>query len=195
MALRRKQLVFVEEYLRCWNASEAARRAGYSTKNANVVGPRLLANVGISRAIDARMAELKMGADEVLVTVSDIARNSSMEHFLRPQGDDLVLDFSQAQGKLHYLRKVTRTRRTINGVTEETLAIEVHDPMRARELIGRHHRLFATQLEVDWRGEIEQIGLDPDAALSELERQFVDHLRQGAAGAAARGVDAGESEA
>jgi len=70
-----KQQVFVEHYLVCWNSSEAARRAGYNGK-ANVIGPRLLADVSIKAEIEARVAELVMSADEALILLSEQARGS-----------------------------------------------------------------------------------------------------------------------
>jgi len=57
MSLTRKQQVFVQEYLQCWNASEAARRAGYSTKTAGSIGQRLLKEVEIAAAINRLTAE------------------------------------------------------------------------------------------------------------------------------------------
>jgi hypothetical protein len=56
-ALTPKQLRFVDEYLIDLNASAAARRAGYRG-DANTVGPRLLANVGIQSGIQAAQARL-----------------------------------------------------------------------------------------------------------------------------------------
>ena len=63
MALTNKQRVFVEEYLRCWNATEAARRASYA--HPNVAGPRLLVNVSIAAEIEHEVSERSMSADEV----------------------------------------------------------------------------------------------------------------------------------
>ena len=40
------------------NATQAAVRAGYSQRTADVQGPRLLENVGVARAIDERKAKL-----------------------------------------------------------------------------------------------------------------------------------------
>lgn len=54
MALNHKQRTFVAEYLIDLNASAAARRAGYKG-DANTIGPRLLANVGIRTEIEAAM--------------------------------------------------------------------------------------------------------------------------------------------
>ena len=51
LGLKPKQHRFVAEYLVDLNASQAAIRAGYSRKNANVNGPRLLANAGVAAAV------------------------------------------------------------------------------------------------------------------------------------------------
>ena len=46
-----KQAAFVAEYVKDNNATQAAIRAGYSAKTADVQGPRLLGNVGIQQAL------------------------------------------------------------------------------------------------------------------------------------------------
>ena len=67
-----KQEAFVQEYLKDLNSSAAAKRAGYRG-DANTIGPRLLANVGIAAAIAAAKAErserTKIDADWVLRTL------------------------------------------------------------------------------------------------------------------------------
>jgi hypothetical protein len=72
--LSRKHRVFAEEYIKCWNASEAARRAGYNGQ-ANIVGPRLLSDVIIRQYIDQRVEEIAMSANEVWVGLSSQARS------------------------------------------------------------------------------------------------------------------------
>ena len=56
-ALTAKQQRFAEEYLVDLNATDAARRAGYSEKTARSQGQRLLTNVDIARAIQSAQAE------------------------------------------------------------------------------------------------------------------------------------------
>ncbi len=51
MALTPKQKRFVAEYLIDLNATAAAKRAGYSEKNAGKIGPELLGKTRISAAI------------------------------------------------------------------------------------------------------------------------------------------------
>ena len=46
-----RQSLFVEEYLKDLNATQAAIRAGYSAKTAESQGSRLLTNVKIKKAI------------------------------------------------------------------------------------------------------------------------------------------------
>ena len=86
-----KERAFVEYYLTHWNATEAARLAGY--KNPNKLGPRKLVEVGIQQAIQARLSELKMSADEVLTRLSDQARGS-MADFLRVDDETITLTWS-----------------------------------------------------------------------------------------------------
>ena len=49
--LTNKQKRFAEEYLIDNNATQAAIRAGYAAKDADVQGPRLLGYVGVAEAI------------------------------------------------------------------------------------------------------------------------------------------------
>lgn len=57
MALTEKQKIFVKEYLIDLNATQAAIRAGYSAKTADVQGSRMLGNVKVQQAIAEAMAE------------------------------------------------------------------------------------------------------------------------------------------
>lgn len=56
-ALSEQQSRFVDEYLRCLNASAAARLAGYSAKTAQQQGSRLLSNVVIRAELRRRLDE------------------------------------------------------------------------------------------------------------------------------------------
>ena len=65
-----RQQRFIAEYLCSLNATQAAVRAGYSPKNSNVVGPRLLVSVGVQQAIEkaleARAERTEITADLVV---------------------------------------------------------------------------------------------------------------------------------
>lgn len=74
MSLTDKQTAFVNEYLHDFNATQAAIRAGYSQKTAYSIGQENLRKPDISAAIKERVTERAMGADEVLIRLSEQAR-------------------------------------------------------------------------------------------------------------------------
>ena len=67
-----KQKAWVEFYLQSWNASDAARRAGY--KSPAISGYDNLKKPNVVKHIQARMDEISMGADEALMRLSRSAR-------------------------------------------------------------------------------------------------------------------------
>lgn len=79
------QQAFADYYIECGNASEAARKAGYSPKGINGQAARLLANVSISAYIQERMdkqnADRVASADEVLRFYSSVMRGEEKDAF------------------------------------------------------------------------------------------------------------------
>lgn len=76
MSLTNKQRAFVEHYLQTWNATEAARRAGYSERSARISGSRNMTNVDIAAEIRLRLQAAAMSADEVLTRMAEEARGA-----------------------------------------------------------------------------------------------------------------------
>lgn len=139
MSLNNKQQLFVESYLKCWNASEAARQAGYSTKYLNTNASKLLQNTTIKAAIEARLAEKALVADEVLFRLAAIARGNLGEFANVRQLSDLV-DHPLAS----VVKKVkTTARKAANGSVTVVVELELYDALRALELLGKHHQLFS----------------------------------------------------
>ena len=64
-----KQAAFAREYLVDRNATQAAIRAGYSAKTANVAGSRLLADVKVAAEVAKNEAET---AERVSITVDNV---------------------------------------------------------------------------------------------------------------------------
>lgn len=79
--LTTKQQVFIIEYTRDFNATRAALAAGYSEKTAYSIGQQNLKKVEIANAIRARIDELTVGADEMLIGLSQQARASLGDFF------------------------------------------------------------------------------------------------------------------
>ncbi|MBF9252470.1 terminase small subunit [Pontibacter sp. 172403-2] len=76
-----KQQRFVQEYCVDFNRTQAALRAGYSERTAYAIGSENLKKPQIRAAIDERMKELSLTADETLKGISDIARANLNEYF------------------------------------------------------------------------------------------------------------------
>lgn len=163
-----RQKVFVERYTTHWNGARAAREAGYSSKTAKEMAYENLTKPHIRVAIEAKLKEKAMTSDEVLARLAEIGRGT-LDTFL-VVGDDgfAALDFSgDAQDQVHLIKKI-RSKRTRRAGTDEkgkpfpwedeNVEIELHDPQRALELLGKHHKLFNDKLEVEHRLDVE--GLD-----------------------------------
>ena len=105
-----RRQAFIEYYLTCWNGTEAARRAGYSPHTANEQAAQLLANVSIQSAVAARIAELKAGADEVLLRLASHSRGdmgNCVDGFGNPD-----LEKMRASGLTHLIKKIRSTTTT-----------------------------------------------------------------------------------
>ena len=78
-----RQALFVREYLKCLNATEAARNAGYSAKTAMWQGPQLLQKTHIAAAIEeqqrARLERLELDADGLTKLWSTVATADARE--------------------------------------------------------------------------------------------------------------------
>jgi phage terminase small subunit len=74
MALNDKQRRFVDEYLKSYNATQAAVAAGYSEKTAYSIGWENLRKPEIAEAIQKRLEESAMSAKEVLMRLAEQAR-------------------------------------------------------------------------------------------------------------------------
>lgn len=67
-----KQKRFVDEYLKDLNASAAARRAGYSVKTADRIGPELLGKTCVSKLIAEQIQKRQQRTE---ITQDSVLRN------------------------------------------------------------------------------------------------------------------------
>lgn len=90
MKLTEKQRRFVDYYVETGNASEAARRAGYSEKTAGWIGQENLQKPTIKAAIDTRLKDLEdkriAKADEVLQFLTSTLRGEVKEERVVVEG-------------------------------------------------------------------------------------------------------------
>jgi len=143
-----KRKLFVDEYLRDLNATQAAIRAGYSPKTAYSQGGRLLKFVEVSEEIKARLDDKAMRADEVITRLTSMARGD-MGDFIDIESMSYSLNLAKAKelGLTPLIRKVKdRIVMTSNKDGEETethtLEVELYDAQAALALLGKYHGLF-----------------------------------------------------
>lgn len=136
-----KQESFVREYLVDLNASAAYLRAGYKTGNANVCGPRLLANVGIKGAIQSAMDErakrTEITADFVLKNIVEIGQRCMQRY-----------PVMIGKGKDREQLKELVVTEDGEEVLAEVFEFDSQGALRAQELLGKHLKLFTDKTEV-----------------------------------------------
>lgn len=162
MALSNKQRAFIEEYLSCWNATEAYRRAypAASTETARRNGHKLLTNTDIKKEIQQRISELAMTADEVLVRLSEQAR-AEYARYIMADGS-INLSKLVADGKAHLVKSVKETR---HGTQ-----IEFVDAQAALIQLAKHHGLLVGRVEVTGAdgGPLEMDMVERSARISSI---------------------------
>jgi phage terminase small subunit len=170
-ALNKRQRLFIEEYLSCWNATEAARRAGYARPE--WMGWHNMKHPTIRSEIQRRLDKRAMAADEVLARLADHARASFADFLARDSQNHLILldlDKAERLGKLHLIKKLT--------IGEKTTHIELHDPQNALIQLARYHQLLSDRANADWRQEVRLRGGDPDLLFEQLCEQIDQHMAQ-----------------
>lgn len=157
-----RQRLFVEEYLRCGNATEAAIKAGYSKKTAYSIGSENLRKPEIAAIIQQRLSDKTMAANEVLERLTAQARGNLAPFLVNGKWFDL--DSDSAKANIDLIKKAKFKRRVVNDTTvDEEVEIELYDAQSALVWMGKHHKLFTENVAID--GEIAvkaYVGISPD---------------------------------
>ena len=180
MALSIKHQRFVEEYLQNSNATEAYQTVypGVNRTTAASNGWRLLRNARVAEAIQARLNQSAMPADEVLARITDHAR-ADIDDFLDADG---AFDLTKARrGKRTALLKKLKTKtttRTVGEMEVQTVEVEfeLHDAQAALVHLGKYYKLFADRTELTGKdgGPVQtESTVKPD-----LSKLTVDELLQ-----------------
>lgn len=151
--LTTKMAFFCEWYLVTLNGTKAARKAGYAYPI--IDGSRLLASANVRKYLDYRFGERKITPNAILDRLQAIAHADISDY--------LIVDPTYAEEK-DGVFKLTSGGKVLDGVwidlkralkdgntsviksykrVKGETVIELHDPIRALELLGKHYRLFA----------------------------------------------------
>lgn len=150
-----KRARFVEEYLIDLNATQAAIRAGYSKKTAEVQGPRLLGNVrvasGIERLKAQRSAKVGITAERILEELRRLALSDVRGLFDEHGNLRAIADLTDEQAAA--ISSVEVVTKIIPGAKGEPADVEyVHkirswDKPRALELLAKHLGIIRDRME------------------------------------------------
>jgi phage terminase small subunit len=144
VALTDKQKAFINEYFLCgYNATEAARRAGYKGNDVTLasIGWENLRKPQIDALISERMREHTMSANEVLARLSQQARLSVEDFYDFPGGAPIFKpDRAKERGVLHLVKGFK--------ITDKEFEIKFHDAQAALIQLGKYHALFTDKQEV-----------------------------------------------
>lgn len=180
--LTNKQKLFIDYYLQCWNAAEAARRAGYSERSAYSQGWENLRKPEIQSAISARLDEAHMSADEALAILASHARGDIGEFLdISSVGFSLDLEEAQKKGITKLIKKIEQKVITINGKQEDkeiiTTKIELHDPQAAARDVLKIHGRYKENVDVTSGGEPLKPQID-DERFNRAVSSLADALRE-----------------
>ena len=103
MSLTAKQRAFVDHYVQSWNATDAAKRAGYSERTAHVIGHENLRKPKIQTEIDKAVQSRVITRNEALARLADQVRGDLGDYI----DDSGKVDIQKAkrEGKTHLIRK------------------------------------------------------------------------------------------
>ncbi|EOW8179553.1 terminase small subunit [Listeria monocytogenes] len=126
MKLTEKQKRFADEYIKCGNATEAARLAGYSSKTANRIGTENLSKPVIkdyiANALEKLEADRVMDYTEAMQLLTEIARGEMTEKVVVTYGDnyDIIDKEPEISQRINALKEIVK-RNAASGRDREAL--------------------------------------------------------------------------
>jgi phage terminase small subunit len=156
--MRYKWQAFLNSYLVHFNATRAAKDAGYSEKTARAIGCKLLTNADIKAAILERMAS----KDEVIAGLTDISRGNladlmevstmgfTIQLMTKDENGDMVVN-----PKTKLIKKIKQKVTTYLAKREDDedrevveTEIELYSAHDAYRDLGKVHGIFIDKTEV-----------------------------------------------
>lgn len=178
-----KQKIFVLEYMKDFNATRAAKAAGYSVKTARQMGQKNLTKPIIQEALLRekngllqRTERLRMEIAEIRSENENSARLDMADYIkVAESGEIQVIPFDQLpEGASKYIKKI-KEHRTIKKDTEsegETIIsrieFELHDKMKALDNLAQFEGMFKNNVNHTGNIIIEQIRKEIDGKTAGL---------------------------
>ena len=155
-ALPPQQASFAREYLVDLNGKQAAIRAGYSPKTAEMQASRLLRSVKVKRVVDAalkkRAAKTEITQEKVLKELTVLA-HSNVDDYQMDEGGRLVPAEGKPPAVMRAVSSVKYRSRTIGAGKAAQVVREVEfrlwDKPGTLKLEGRHVGLFPNEVKLE----------------------------------------------
>lgn len=164
VALTPQQEIFCLEYLKDFNATKAAKRAGYSEKTARQMGSENLSKPYIRKRLrDSLDAVLGDKAEDVKAIINElrIIAFSDIRDFVSWDGTGSRKLIDEATGKTYHSFRTTirapgdmgdkgRALAEISeteGAMSSSRKVKLHDKLRAIELMGKFYKIFTDKIE------------------------------------------------
>jgi len=148
-----KQRAFVREYLVDFNATQAARRAGYQgdENSLAVIGSRNIRNPQVQKTVNKYLVENSMGLEEVLYRLTRQARASLGDLMSTTEDGKFVFDFKKGfeTGAIDMVEKFYVYASNSPEGIQCRLHIKVYSAQKALIQLGKAYGL--------WRGDLPQI--------------------------------------
>ena len=165
--LNPRQAAFVTEYLIDLNGTQAAIRAGYSPRSAEVTASRLLSDAKVSAAIAeakaARMERTETTADDVIRELKRIAFLDPRQVMSwGPDGVRLLASSSLSPDVAAAIAEVSETTTEGGG----SLRVKWADKISALRLLMQHLSMLTEKLEVKTTNRLELVKEIVEASVS-----------------------------
>jgi len=170
MGLTGRRKLFCVEYLKDWNASAAAIRAGYSPDASRQIGSRLLTKDDIK-------AEIARVRDEMLGTEKEHLKYYVLQNLKKIAGANIT-DVANIEDNKMVVADTATLDPSIKGAIEEisetetkdggSLKIKMHSKVKALELLGKYAGMFDDRLELS--GKVATGDATPDDRIEEFNK-------------------------
>lgn len=150
-----KQKIFISEYLKDKNGTQAAIRAGYKGKRATEIAYELMIKPHIKAAIDAGLAKLaeknEVSASRVIKELTLIAFSDLQNYIdvdentgaIHCKGfEAMPLEASRAMESISEDRVIREASDGKSVVLSDKIKFKLHDKVAALNMLGKHLKLF-----------------------------------------------------
>lgn len=156
-----KQRALVDHYLGAarMDPVQAAKLAGYTGQNKTLseTANRILDLPAARVQVEQYFDKTCTNAGEILALLTDYMRADIGDFFdIIPPGRVAILNLEKAKerGKLHLIKSL--------WYTQQGPRLELHDPMKAAELLGKALRLWVERVQEEHTGEVRVTFCKPE---------------------------------